>query len=324
MNRAWTAALATGGRDAWRRNFDRLSSARNLLLVLAALLLLDWALTGVRVIREDQQGVIVRFGRVTHVVPPGILFTLPWPIDRTIAVRTAEVRTMPVGYKFTDAVRGVAPSTQESEWVTGDINILMLTLTIKYVVSDPVAYLFHVGAVDADFLIRRCAEANLTKLIATLPVDELLTSGKIRVQEETRTSTQAVLDELDVGLRLVSVNIGEVVPPANVIAAFNDVSTAKSEKAKLINEADGYQKDLLPRARAMANRMIQEAESYRAERVNGAQGATAGFLKLLVEANQARGITETRLYLEAMERILPRPRKVILDAERGSQIRLIE
>ena len=108
------------------------------------------------------------------------------------------------------------------------------------------------------------------------------------------------------------------------VAAFNDVATAKSEKAKLINEADGYQKDLLPRARAMANRMIQEAESYRAETVNRAQGSTASFTRLLDEANHARTITEKRLYLEAMERILPKPRKIIMDGDKDNQIRLIE
>jgi membrane protease subunit HflK len=302
----------------------RFASGRNVLLAVAALLLIEWALTGIRVIREDEQGVVLRFGRVAQVAPAGLLFTLPWPIDRTIAVRTAEVRTMPVGYKLVDAVRGIPPAPQEAEWITGDTNIINLTLTIKYVISDPVAYLFRVGPVEADFLVRRASEAVLSKLIATMPVDELLTAGKIRVQEETRRSTQAMLDALGAGLQLVTVNIGEVVPPANVIEAFNDVSTAKTEKAKLINQADGYRKDLLPRARAMANRIVQEAESYRAETVNRARGATAQFLQLLTETRRAPEITETRLYLEALERILPQARKIIIDERDGNQLRLLE
>ena len=113
-------------------------------------------------------------------------------------------------------------------------------------------------------------------------------------------------------------------PPANVIQAFNDVATAKMEKAKLIDEADGYGRDQLPRARAQANRMLQEAEGYRAETVARAQGDAAQFLSLLAEAKRARSITEVRLYLEAMERILPRARKLVVDPKDGTRIRLLD
>jgi len=125
-------------------------------------------------------------------------------------------------------------------------------------------------------------------------------------------------------MRIVPVNLGEVQPPPNVIQAFNDVATAKMEKAKLIDEADGYGRDLLPRARAQANRAIQEAESYRAETVARAQGDAAQFQSLLAEAQRARKITEVRLYLEAMERILPRARKLIVDPKDGTQLRLLD
>ncbi len=299
-------------------------SAKNVALLLVVLILADWALTGIRIIREDERGVVLRFSAVTRVVPPGILFTFPWPIDRTIPVKTTEVRTMPVGYKLVDQVRGVPPKSKEVEWVSGDTNIIDLMLTLKYSVSDPAAYLFRVGPVDADFLVRRVAEASLTKLIATMPVDELLTSGKIRVQEDTRLKTQEMLDALGVGLRIVTVNISTVEPPSTVIEAFNDVSTAKLEKAKMLNQADGYRKDLIPRARAMATRMVRNAESYHAETVQRAHGNASQYTQLLAEARKAREITETRLYLEALERILPRARKIVVDEKEGASIRLLE
>jgi len=302
----------------------RLLSGPRLAGLFALLVALHWGLTGVRVVREDEQAVVLRFGAITRLAPAGILFTLPWPIERSLALRTAEVRTMPIGYRIADAARGPGPSTREIEWVTGDNNIIDLTLTLKYVISDPVAYLYAVGPVEADFLVRRCAEAGLTEMIACLPVDELLTAGKGRVQEETRRRTQADLDSLGAGIRIVTVNIGGVVPPANVIAAFNDVSTAKIEKARMINEADGYAKDSLPRARAMGHRAVQEAESYREATVNRARGEVSGFNDLLAEARRARAVTEMRIYLEAMERILPRARKVIVDESAGGQLRLLE
>lgn len=307
-----------------RRAADRALGGRRWLVTLAVLLAVEWCLTGIRAVREDQQAVVLHFGAIARVAPAGILFTLPWPIDRIVIVRATEVRTMPIGYKLVDARRGIPPTAQEVEWVTGDTNIIDLTLAIKYSVGNPAAYLMRVGPGDADFLVRRCAEACLTRLVATMPVDELLTSGKLVVQEETRRQTQAQLDSLDAGIRIVTVNIGEVQPPANVIQAFNDVATAKMEKAKLIDEADGYGRDLLPRARAQANRTIQEAESYRAETVARAQGDASQFLSLLAEAKRARRITEVRLYLEAMERILPRARKLIVDPRDGTQLRLLE
>ncbi|MBD3237753.1 MAG: FtsH protease activity modulator HflK [Candidatus Eisenbacteria bacterium] len=317
--RAWRSRLQT-----WSRRLAGAASLRNILYALLVLLLLDWAVSGVRVIREDEQGVVLRFGKVVRVLPSGMRFTLPWPIERTIAVKTTEVRTMPIGYRLVDAVRGIPPTPKEVEWVSGDTNIFNLTLTMKYAVSDPVDYLFRIGPVEADFLVRRATEAELTQLVATMTIDEILTHGKTRIQQEIRVLAQQALDELDAGIRIVTVNIGEVVPPANVIEAFNDVSTAKLEKARMINDADGYAKDLIPRARAMADRMIQEAEIYRAETVNRAQGATARYLDLLEEYQLAQEITEVRLYLEAMERILPRARKVVVEDREGNQLRLLE
>jgi membrane protease subunit HflK len=311
-------------RDTLRQALDYAFGGRRWLLTLAALLVAEWCATGIRVVREDEQGVVLQFGAIARVAPAGILFTLPWPVERTVIVRTTEVRTMPIGYKLVDARRGIPPTTQEVEWVTGDTNLIDLTLAIKYSVGNAATYLMRVGPGDADFLVRRCAEACVTRLVATMPVDELLTRGKLVVQEETRRQTQAQLDSLEAGIRIVTVNIGEVQPPANVIQAFNDVATAKMEKAKLIDEADGYGRDLLPRARAQANRAIQEAESYRAETVARAQGDAAQFQSLLAEAQRARKITEVRLYLEAMERILPRARKLIVDPKDGTQLRLLD
>lgn len=320
-----TAGGSPGGRwqDAWAAVRAWTTPGRALACC-ALLVAAYWVLTGVRVVREDEQAVVLRFGAVTRVAPAGILFTLPWPIEESLILRTAEVRTMPIGYKMTDAVQGIAPTPAEVEWVSGDKNIIDLTLTVKYVIANPVDYLYSVGPVEADFLVRRCGEAGLTEMIARMPVDDLLTAAKALVEEETRRRTQDALDSLEAGIRVVAVNIGEVVPPSTVIAAFNDVSTAKIEKARMINEADGYAKDVLPRARAMANRAVQEAESYREETVGRARGQAASFLDLLAEARRAREITEMRLYLEAMERILPRARKVVVEDRGGYQLRLLE
>ncbi len=327
MRASWWQWLEQEAPRRWailRAHLARRATPRNLLAALALLIVAEWCATGIRAVREDEQAVVLQFGRVARVAPAGLLFHLPWPIERIVVFKTREVRTMPVGFKLVDAVRGIPPDPKEVEWVTGDTNIINMTMTVKYAVSDPVAYLVRVGPVDADFLVRRAAESVLTTLVATMPVDELLTSGKVLVQEETRLRAQALLDALEAGLRLVAVNIGSVDPPATVIEAFNDVATAKLEKARMVNQADGYQRDLIPRARAMAERKVREAESYSAATVEGARGRAAQYLDLLAEARKARRITETRLYLEAMERILPRARMIVAEERSGNAIRIVD
>jgi len=327
MRVSWWQRLELAVPRRWAILRDRLArraTPRNLLAAVALLVLVDWCATGIRAVREDEQAVVLQFGRVVRVAPAGLLFHLPWPIERTVVFKTREVRTMPVGFKLVDAVRGMPPDPKEVEWVTGDTNIINMTMTVKYAVNDPVAYLVRVGPVDADFLVRRATESVLTTLVATMPVDDLLTSGKVLIQEETRLQAQALLNELEAGLRLVAVNIGSVDPPATVIEAFNDVATAKLEKARMINQADGYQRDLIPRARAMAERKVREAESYSATTVEGARGRAAQYLDLLAEARKARRITETRLYLEALERILPRARLIVAEERKGNAIRIVE
>jgi len=307
---------------AYGRRLSGLCTGPRSIAALGLLVLLHWCATGITIIREDEQGVVTRFGAVTRVAPAGILFTLPWPLERVISLKTTEVRTMPVGYKMVDAVRGIAPRPREVEWITGDKNIINLSLTIKYSINDPVRYLYRVGPREADFLVRRCAEANLTTLIATITVDEVLTSGKIQLQEDTRRSTQEMLDQLEAGIRLVSVNISSVEPPANVIDAFNDVATAKSDKAKVLNQADGYQRDLIPRARAKADRFKQDALRYRTEVLTQAQNDSTRFCNLLAEVDKAREITETRLYLETIGKILAEARTLVVDTKSGDKIHL--
>ncbi len=300
---------------------DWLSPARRILLLLLVIIV-HYFITGITTIREDEQGVVTRFGAVKRIAPAGILFTQPWPIERVTKLKTTEVRTMPVGYKLVDAIRNIAPRPREVEWITGDKNIINLTLTIKYSISDAVKYLYRVGPRDTDFLIRRSAEACITSLIATMPVDDVLTSGKTYIQEETRRQTQSALNFLDAGIRLVSVDLGAVEPPSNVIDAFNDVATAKSDKAKVINQADGYQRDLIPRARARADRLISDALRYRTETITSAQMDSTSFCQLLQEADKARDITETRIYLETVSRALKRAKTLVIDENQSGKIHL--
>ncbi|MEW6742669.1 MAG: FtsH protease activity modulator HflK [Planctomycetota bacterium] len=306
------------------------------LIVLA----IDFALTGVWVIQQNEQGVLLRFGKVVRTCPSGIHFTLPYPVDRMEVVSTTEVRIMPVGFRLVEGPGAANPAQEDAEWpvaqwLTGDTNIVEIEAVLQYIVSDPVAYLFRVADLDKPdgffeetrhrrFILRKAAESALTTLIARMAVDDVLSSGKAWLQEAARRRTQELVDEFGLGLQLLTVNIQRGSAPAQVIAAFNEVSSAKADRVRAVSEADGYAKDLLPKARARANRIVQEAEIYRSQVVSAARGAAERFRKLAAEVRSSPEISLRRIWLEVVETALARARLVVYPPEPGSEFVLTE
>jgi len=289
---------------------------RRLLLAgcLSGLGLLAWS--SVRTVARDEQGVVLRFGRVAAIEPPGIHVGLPWPLERVQRVKSAEVRTMPLGFKFTDNARGVPPAPDEVQWVTGDRNIIELQATVLYTVRDPVEYLFGTGASGAgtlrDFAVRSAGEAVLTALLAAMPIDEVLSSGKTQLQLDAARGVQALADQLHLGLGIRGVNIVEVNPPASVVSAFNDVQSARADRERSISEAAGYSAGALPKARAQADRNLGEAAIYRSNAVESAHGTAESFAKLSQEIAKNAALGRERLWLETVRQILSRGRLVVV------------
>ncbi len=295
------------------------------LVLVAAAAAADFLFTGIWTIRQDEQGVVLRFGGMNRKLTPGIHFTFPWPVETVEKVNTSETRKMPVGFRFVPGRDPVSSGSDETEWLTGDTNVIDIRMMIHYVIADPVDYLFRVGPGEADFLIRKCAESVLTEVIATMQVDDVFTIGKVRIQEEIKNGAQAVLDRLDSGVTILSANLQEITPPSEVIEAFNDVSRAKADKERSRQEADGYVKDKLPKARAEANKIRQDARIYESTVINGAKGRAERFRALCTEYHLAEEITRTRFLLGSLERILSGTDMVVVpvDDEGKAGIRLV-
>jgi modulator of FtsH protease HflK len=287
-----------------------------------------WLSTGVWAVRQNEQGVILRFGHFVRKVPSGMHWTLPYPAETLIRVGTTEVRTMPVGFKLVDQLRSVPPTEEEVQWVTGDTNIVEVQTVVQYRVNDAVQYLFRVAEMSdgrpRDFVLRALAESALTAVLGHLTVDDLLSGGKAEIQDECRRRTQDLADAMGLGLGVVSVNIVKVNPPAAVIAAFNDVSSAKADRERSMTEADGFAKDLLPKARAQANRLVQEGEIYRSGVVNAARGAAEAFLAMAAQVRLAPAVSKRRLWLEAVERALGQAKLVVYARTPGEKFHLVE
>jgi membrane protease subunit HflK len=182
---------------------------------------------------------------------------------------------------------------------------------VQYSVSTPVDYLFH--AVDVGPAVRNAVEAELGRQIASRKVDEVLTTEKVAIQEVVRQRSQALVDQYGLGVAISTINIEAVSAPPEAADAFRDVASARADAARIVNEAQGYANDIVPRARGEATQLLEEAQGYKERVVNQAGGDAARFTALAREHDRNPAVTESRLFLETMEEILPRLTKTIVD-----------
>ena len=269
--------------------------------------------SGFYVVGADERAVVRRFGAVAEHVGPGMHYRLPSPVDRADVLKTTSVMQTGVGF-ILERAPGSAPATG-MELLTGDTNILSIALVLQYVVSNPSDFLFHVE--NPETLADTVAQSVLTEAVAAMPIDDVLTTGRVAMQETVKTRTQAVLDRYRSGVQISSVNIMAMSLDRSVAEAFQDVADAMADREKMRNEARAYRNDLLPKARGAARMALSDAQGYNQQRIAEAVGETDRFLALLKEYEKAPDITRSRLYLEAMEKILPNVKLYVLDSANG-------
>lgn len=295
------------------------AGARKSALVAAGAAFLLWLLSGVVALKTSQQGVVLRFGAPRPIpLGPGIHW-VPRGVDRVVKVEVTRTETVAIGFRSGEGGRGAPLAADEGEWMTGDTNVLALKLAVQYRVARPVEWV-ESGA-DTPELVRRAAESVVTRALGTLPVDDALTGGRLGLLEEVRRGTQELLDAWSTGVSVVSVALRSVDPPGPVLAAFQDVQNAKSDRERFVNEAESYANETLPRARGEAGALVSAAASERQRRVEEARGDAARFEALRREASLAPGPLRARLYLETLEKVLPRMRVYVVDG--GTRLRLV-
>ncbi len=272
-----------------------------------------WLATGFYMISPGEVGVMRQFGKEVRRSEPGLRYRLPWPIERIDIVNVESVRRSEIGFRTYRRGEATAQQrvSQEALMLTGDENIVEAQLIVQYQVKDPSLYLFRVY--EPAEVLASSTEVALRSMVGNTTIDELLTVGREKVQLETRDFLQRLLDVYNTGLRVTEVRLQVVDPPDQVKDAFHEVVRAREDRERLINQAQGYQEDIIPKARGRAQQMLREAEAYQEERVLHAQGDAARFVALLEEYRKAKDVTRTRLHLEAVERILRPIKKVIID-----------
>ena len=290
--------------------------------IIPAVVLL-WFLSGIYIVRPDEQGVVRRFGKAIKVTQPGPHYHLPGPIEKVDKVKVKKVRRIEIGF------RTVSPGPparyafvpEESLMLTGDEQIIDAQVIVQYKVRDPEKFLFNVRGLERpQGALTDAAEVALRQVVGQRPIDDVLIYEKLQVEIDIRELLQRIIDNYSSGIKVIEVKLQTVRPPKEVAAAFSDVVSAKEEKDRFVKEAEGYREDILPKARGKAEAIIRAAEAYKAERVKRAQGDADRFLTVLKEYRNAKDVTRKRLYLETMERILPGIRKFVIDPDAGGSL----
>jgi membrane protease subunit HflK len=276
-----------------------------------------WLLTGIYSVGPDEVGVVRTFGKVTRIAQSGLRYHLPIPIEQVDTPKVTEVKRSEVGFRHigNQQFRKVE---HESLMLTGDENIVDAEMIVQYKIKDAEDYLFNF--VGPELTIREVSESALRTVIGQHTIDEALTTGKFQIQEETQTLMQQILDKYETGILIVAVQLQSVAPPQQVEASFKDVASAKEDKNRKINEAQGYRNDVIPKARGEAQAMLREAEGFREARIKRSEGDVAKFRAMLIEYRKAKDVTRRRLYLEAMEEILPGVKKYIVPSDKNGNL----
>jgi len=302
-----------------REKIPKIKFSKKIWKLLILLILVLYLASGIYIVQPNEQGVIRRFGKFTRLDSPGLHYHLPFPFETAVTPSVTEVKRIEIGFRT--ARGGYLEVPEEALMLTGDENIVSAESIVQYRIKNAADYLFNI--IEPELTVRNAAEAALRQVIGSRKIDDALTEGKYEIQEETKLLIQELLDIYQSGILVTAVQLQDVNPPEEVSAAFKDVASAKEDKSKFINEAEGYRNDIIPKARGEAAKTIKEAEGYKIERIRKAEGDVAKFNQILAEYQNGKEVTRNRLYIETMESVLPHMKKYILEEKENNILKIL-
>ena len=277
---------------------------RRVILVAAVLVVLVvGATTCWYTVDDKQQAVVTTFGKVTDVTEAGVHFKLPFGIQQVQTVDVNVYQKIELGYR-TEADGSSTVVEDECKMITGDYNIVNVEFFVEYKISNPEKYLY--SSYDPEEILRNLIQSQVRNVVGSSTVDSVLTDGKEDIQRQVRELVTETLTEYDIGLTLVDVKIQDSDPPTQeVVEAFKAVETAKQQAETVVNQAQAYKNAQLPDAEAEADKLIQNAEYLKQNRINEALQQVALFEAMYEEYQLNPEITRTRMYYEAISQVLP-------------------
>ena len=290
-------------------------------IVALVMILLLGGLTCFYTVNDKQQAVVTTFGKVTDVVDAGVHFKLPFGIQQVHKVDVNVYQKIELGYSTTGNDYYGVTEEDESSMITGDYNIVNVDFFVEYKISNPQAYLF--SSDNPELILKNLIQSQVRNVVGSSTVDSVLTDGKESIQMQVKTLVTEILAEYDIGLTLVDVKIQDAEPPTQeVIEAFKAVETAKQKAETVVNDAKAYQNAQLPLAQAQADKAIQNAEYLKQKRVNEAVEQVAMFNAMYEEYARNPEITKSRMYYEAIQKILPGV-KLYINTSSGGDVQML-
>jgi modulator of FtsH protease HflK len=285
------------------------------------LLVIIWAFSGLYRVLPDEQGVVLRFGKFISTTQPGLNYHIPYPVETVLTPKVTKVNRIDVGFRSaSDSGRtsGVGDVPEESLMLTGDENIANIDFSVFWVIKDAGKFLFKIQSPVET--VKAAAETAMRQVIAKSRLQSILTEGRSSIEIETQEIIQSILDEYESGIQVTQVQTQKADPPDQVIDAFRDVQAARADMERSKNEAEGYANDVIPRARGDSAKILQEAEAYKQQVVAAAEGEASRFIAIYNEYAKAKKVTQERMYLETMEKVLADINKVIIDKQAGGVV----
>jgi len=286
---------------------------KNMKILGAAVIGAIWLGSGFYIVDEGNNGVETRFGQYIGTTQSGLNWHIPAPVEQVYIVNVKQQRFIEVGYRSAGSEQMVGSVPKEALMLTRDENYVDVRLAVQYQVKDAKDFLFNV--VNPAATLKQVTESAQRGVIGSNDMDFVLTEGRSEIVTQIKREIQAIMDEYQSGIQITSVNLQDAQPPEQVQKAFADAIKAREDQQRLINEAQAYANDVVPRARGAAARKIQEAEGYKEQAIAQATGETSRFGKLVAEYSKAPEITRKRMYIETMESVLSTTNTVMVDVK---------
>lgn len=294
------------------------------------ILILIYFSTGFYTIKPGWEGIEKRFGRKTVVgIQPGLHYHWPYPVEEVKKIATHQLRYIEIGFRtLKGETRIVQPARlwecrhiagvytkklEEALILTGDENIIDLNLTVQYGIKDAAEYLFNITR--AEELMRSAGESVIRQIVGSEEIDVILTEDRRAIEQESAILLQKVLDKYQPGIEIKAVYLQDIHPPVEVVPNFRDVASAEEDKCRYVNEAYSYYNSVVPETRGRAAEKLVKSEANKEEKILRATGEADRFIKKVEQYVRTPDITRTRLYIEAMEKILPGTKKLIFEPE---------
>lgn len=291
-----------------------MGNSRGIMLIIA-IVLVFWGISGFYRVQPDEQGVELLFGKYVKTTEPGLNYWFPAPLGEVQTPKVTLTNQITIGFRGVPNTTNQRDVPAESLMLTGDENIVDVDFVVQWRIRDAGPFLFNIR--NPEQTVKLAAESAMREIVGQNTLDFVTTDGREVIGQRAQTVLQEILDSYTAGISILEIRVQGANPPPEVIDAFNDVQRANQDQERLRNEAMAYRNDIVPRAKGEASRMVENASAEKEKLIREAQGQAQRFDAFYETYKDNKDVTSRRLYLEAMQEVLGKSEKFIMDDNNG-------